>query len=99
MASAEGLLLLQKDIVIDLEQYRADVMRAANEALAVAVEAGYATPETLPLLIAKAFRGARGVAAQAGYVVPETADAVLGLAERQASGVLKAAKEKGYTGN
>ena len=97
MASAEGLLLLQKDIVIDLEQYRADVMRAANEALALALESAYVTPETLPLLIGKAFRGARGLASEAGYVTPETADSVLGLAERRAKSVLEAAKRKGYT--
>ena len=39
MASSGGLLLLQKDITIDLNQYRLDLMRAASEAMALAVEA------------------------------------------------------------
>jgi large subunit ribosomal protein L10 len=97
MASAAGLLLLQKDIVIDLEQYRSDVMRASMEALGLAIEASYVTSETLPLLIAKAFRGGKRLAAETGYVTSETSDAVLGLAEQQARALLAAAKTKGYT--
>lgn len=97
MASADGLLLLQKDIVIDLEQYRSDVSQAAQEALGVAIEASYVTPETLPLLIAKAFRGAERVAGESGYLTKETSDVVLGLAEQQARALLNALKSKGYT--
>jgi large subunit ribosomal protein L10 len=97
MASSEGLLLLQKDISIDLAQYAADVSMAAREAMGLALEAGYATPETMPLLIAKGFKGAKEIAKQAGYVTSETADAVLGLAEAQAKSVLALAKQKGYT--
>lgn len=97
MASADGLLLLQKDIVIDLEQYRSDVMRAVNEAVGLAIEASYVTPETLPLLITKAFRSANGLAVESGYLVPETSNAVIGFAELQARALLDAAKRKGYT--
>ncbi|MHB1868313.1 MAG: 50S ribosomal protein L10 [Nitrososphaerales archaeon] len=97
MASSEGLLLLQKDITIDLVQYRADVSRAAAEAISLALEAAYTTPETMPLLIVKGFKGAKEVAKLTGYVTSETADAVLGLAEAQAKAVLDLAKKKGYT--
>ena len=64
---------------------------------ALALEAAYTTPETMPLLIAKGFKGAREVAKLTGYITPETADAVLGLAEAQAKAVLNLAKKKGYT--
>ena len=97
MASSDGLLLLQKDIVIDLEQYRRDVSQVAAEAMALAVEAAYTTPETMSLLLAKGFKGAREVARESGYVTSETADAVLGLADAQARAVLTFAKNKGYT--
>lgn len=97
MASSGGLLLLQKDISIDLEQYRADVSRAAAEAMSLALEASYTTPETMPLLLAKGFKGAKEVAKLSGYVTSETADAVLGLAEAQAKAVLNLVKQKGYT--
>ncbi len=97
MATSGGLLLLQKDIAIDLSQYVADVSRAAAEAMSLALEAGYTVPETMPMLLAKAFRQGREVASESGYVTAETADAVLGLAEAQARAVLNLAKQKGYT--
>lgn len=97
MASANGLLLLQKDITIDLAQYRADVAKAAAEAMGLAIEAVYITPETLPRLIGKAEKGAREVAKKSGYVTPETAESVLGYADAQARFLVEEAKKKGYT--
>lgn len=97
MATSEGLLLLQKDISIDLSQYRADVALAAFEAIGLALEMAYTTPETLPLLIVRASRGARRVAMESGYVTAENAESVLGYAENQAKVVLEIAKQKGYT--
>jgi large subunit ribosomal protein L10 len=97
MASASGLLLLQRDIAIDLEQYRADVMIAAKEAMSLALEGAYATPETAPVLIGRAFRQATRVAAEAGYISPETAQDVLSFAEVKARAILEAAKRKGYS--
>ncbi len=99
MASSEGLLMLQKDISIDLNQYRTDVARAAAEAMGLAIEAAYVTPETLPSLIGRAFKGAREVARESGYLSSETAEGVLGLAEAQAKAVLNLAKQKGYSEN
>lgn len=97
MAQSGGLLLLQKDISIDLNQYTADLMRAFNEAMGVATEASYITKETLPVIITKAERGARGVATRSGYVSKDTAESVLGLAETQARSVMELAKQKGYS--
>ncbi|MGI0091995.1 MAG: 50S ribosomal protein L10 [Nitrososphaerales archaeon] len=97
MATSGGLLLLQKDIAIDLVQYRSDITEAAAAAIGLALEATYVTPETLPLLIGKALRGARIVAAESGYITGETADSVLGLAEARANALLNLAKQRGYS--
>lgn len=97
MASSDGLLMLQKDITIDLNQYKTDVAKAAAEAMGLALEAAYVTPETLPRLIGKAFKGAREIAKESGYITSETAEAVLGLAEAQAKSVMELAKKKGYS--
>ena len=97
MALSGGLLLLQKDIAIDLDQYRSDVMRAASEAMALALEAAYTVPETMAPLIARASKQANEVAKEAGYITPENADVVIGFAEIQAKALLEAAKKKGYT--
>jgi large subunit ribosomal protein L10 len=98
MASSGGLLLLQKDITIDLDQYRADLANAVREALGLAVEVAYPTPESLPLIIAKASRTAMEVARESGYITAENAESVLGFAEAQAKALLAVAKEKGFTG-
>jgi large subunit ribosomal protein L10 len=97
MASSGGLILLQKDITIDLNQYRLDLMRAASEAMALAVEAAYTVPETMPALISKVLRQANELSKEAGYVTSENAEVVLGYAEAQAKALLEAAKKKGYT--
>ncbi len=97
MASSEGLLLLQKDIIIDLSQYRSDVSLAASEALSLALESAYVTPETLPLLFGRAFRGARKVGIESGYITPDNAESVLGYAESLANAILELAKRKGYS--
>jgi large subunit ribosomal protein L10 len=96
MASSEGLLFKQKDIAVDLSQYRADIIRASAEAIALAVEAAYPTKESLPLLIAKAERGAKAVANESGYITADNAYSVLAYAERQATSLLTLAKKKGY---
>jgi large subunit ribosomal protein L10 len=99
LASSEGLLLLQKDIAIDLEQYRMDISRAAAEAMGLALEAAYITPESLPLLFGRGLRQAKKVASEAGYVTSDNANDVLGYAESQALAVLDAARRKGYQGS
>ncbi len=96
MASSDGLLLLQKDISIDLDQYRSDLMSAIRQAFGLAVEAAYPTPETLPLIITKASRGAMELAKEAGYITSDNAESVLGYAEMQAKFLLSLAKEKGF---
>jgi large subunit ribosomal protein L10 len=96
MASSGGLLLLQKDITIDLDQYRADISAAAREAIGLAVEAAYPTPETLPLIITKASRNALELAKESGYVTPENAESVIGFAEAQAKALFAAAEKKGF---
>ncbi len=96
MASSGGLLLLQKDISIDLNQYRSDLVNAARQAVSLAVEAAYPTPESLPLIISKASRNALQLAKEAGYITPENAESVLGYAQAQAKVLLAAAKQKGF---
>jgi large subunit ribosomal protein L10 len=98
MATSGGLLLLQKDITIDLDQYRADLSSAVREAISLSVEAAYPTVETLPLIISKALRNATELSRESGYVTADNAESVIGFAEAQAKSLLAAAKQKGYSG-
>jgi large subunit ribosomal protein L10 len=74
---------------VDLETRRADLARAARAALGLAVEVGYFTPSTLPMLVAKAHRRALGLAIAAGYPTKETIEPLFARAMREAAAVGK----------
>ncbi len=78
-----------KVLAVDLDSLRADFGRAAQRALGVALEVGYATPTTAPLLLAKGHRRALAVAVAAGYAAPETITPLFAQAIRAAAAVGK----------
>jgi large subunit ribosomal protein L10 len=96
-AIAEGLMLQEQDLLINLDGYKDELVRSFEQALALATEAGYMTPETLKPLLVKAQQQVRLLASEAGYLTSETANFVLPRAHAQAQAVAKKAKEKGYT--
>ncbi|MER3407573.1 MAG: 50S ribosomal protein L10, partial [Nitrososphaera sp.] len=53
-AIAEGLLFKEADLRINLQEYRDELIRSFQQALTLATEAGYMTPETVKPLLAKA---------------------------------------------
>ncbi|EQD44746.1 acidic ribosomal protein P0, partial [mine drainage metagenome] len=57
-------------LAVDLDAQRAEFTRAVQRALGLALEVGYATPATLPLLVARAHRRALALAVAAGYATP-----------------------------
>jgi large subunit ribosomal protein L10 len=96
-AIAEGLMFKEQDLRINLEEYRTELVKSFQQALALATEAGYMVPETVKPLLVKAQQQAKSLAAEAGYVTPETADFVLPRAQAKAQAVAGKAKEKGYS--
>ncbi|MDD5777988.1 MAG: 50S ribosomal protein L10, partial [Candidatus Thermoplasmatota archaeon] len=61
----------------------------------LAVEVGYPTEETVPLLLQKAHRHSLALALEAGVVIPETAKEFIARAHRQASTLAKELKTEG----
>ena len=96
-AIAEGLIFKEQDLRINLDEYKEDLVRSFEQALALATEAGYMTAETVKPLLVKAQQQARSLAAEAGYLTSETAGFVLPRAQVQAQAVANKAKEKGYS--
>ena len=74
-------------LAVDLDAQRADLARAARTALGLAVEIGYPTKESLPILLTKAHRRALGVALAAGYATKETIAPLFAKAMREAAAV------------
>lgn len=96
-AIAEGLMFKESDLRIDLAEYKKELVKSFQEALALATEAGYATPETVKPMLTKAHQHARSLVAESGYITAETADLVLPRAQSKAQAVADEAKKKGYT--
>ena len=96
-AVAEGLIFQGQDLVINLDEYKDELVRSFEQALALATEAGYMTSETVKPLLVMAQQHARSLASETGYLTAETADFVLPRAYAQAQAVANEAKEKGYS--
>lgn len=95
-AVAESLVFKEADLRINLAEYRDELVRSFQQALALATEAGYVTPETVKPMLAKAQQHARSLAAESGYLTKDTADIVLPRAQGKAQAVANEAKKKGY---
>ena len=93
----ENGLIYGSDIVaIDLEKYRASLLEGYSSSSGLAIEIGYVTRDTAPLIIAKVYREALAVAVQSGNVTIESAPLILAKAEAEANALAAKAKEKGY---
>jgi large subunit ribosomal protein L10 len=95
-AIAEGLVFRDRDLLINLDEYKDELVRSFEQALALATEAGYMIPQTVKPLLVKAQYQARSVASEAGYLTSETANFVLPRAYAQAQAVANKLQEKGY---
>jgi large subunit ribosomal protein L10 len=96
-AIEEGLQFKEQDLKLNLDEYKGELVRSFEQALVLATEAGYMTPETVKPLLVKAQQQARSLAAEAGYLTSETAGFVLPRAQAQAQALANKAKEKGYS--
>jgi large subunit ribosomal protein L10 len=96
-AIEEGLQFKEQDLKLNLDEYKEELVRSFGQALVLATEAGYMTPETVKPLLVKGQQHARSLAAEAGYLTSETAGFVLPRAQAQAQAIANKTKEKGYS--
>jgi large subunit ribosomal protein L10 len=71
-------------LAVNLDQQRMEMARAYRAALALAVEIGFFTPQTVPILLTKAYRGAVAVAVQSAYPTAKSLPEILARAFREA---------------
>jgi large subunit ribosomal protein L10 len=95
-AIAAGLLLRESDLKINLEQYRNEMSRSFQEALALATEAGYLTSETVIPLLLKTHQKAVVLASESAYVSQDTVVLVLPRAQSKAYTLANEPKKRGY---
>lgn len=80
----KGEVILGDDLILDVDAYKSQLEQAVAGAFKVAVEAAYVTPETLPLIIAKAVQQARAVAVEAEWPTPDTIELLIAKANAEA---------------
>jgi len=87
-AVVDGTTYYPPDVLsVDLAVRREELARAARSALGLAVEVGYPTAQSVPLLVGRAHRRALGVALATGYVTKETIEPLFAKAMREAAAV------------
>jgi large subunit ribosomal protein L10 len=67
IAYDDGLIFRREDLQLDLNSYRDNISFALRQAMALALEANYLTPETAPIVLSKVQRQAVWLAAKSGY--------------------------------
>lgn len=89
-----GRVYTREELVVDTDAVRDGLAAATQEALSLAVESGYATPESAAQILQKASGQARSLSVESGYVAAETRDQILQKASAQASSL---ASKAGYS--
>jgi large subunit ribosomal protein L10 len=97
-AYADGVILMENDLKIDLEGYSRQIGESYAQALALAAEASYLTRESLLMLIAKAVQQGVAVAVASTYPADEaTAVKIVSEAYLRASALMEELRKKGYS--
>ncbi|MEM0383847.1 MAG: 50S ribosomal protein L10 [Candidatus Caldarchaeum sp.] len=89
-AYEDGVIIEGPDLLIDLDKASKELVNAFSQALLLAVNIAYVSPETLPTLLVKASREASALAVEAGYYSSETVPLMISKAVLQATALAKA---------
>jgi large subunit ribosomal protein L10 len=79
-----GEVIPGESLILDLDEYRSKLEQAIGGAFKVAIEAAYATPETAPILLAKAVQEAIAVAVEAEWPTEKTIELLIAKASAEA---------------
>ena len=92
-ALEEGLQYTKDELVIDVEKFREELIKAHHEALSLSIEAVYVTPDNVEAILSKAAQSARSVSVESGFITDETKEQILQKAHSQAKGLVNKAKD------
>jgi len=96
-AIAEGLVLKENDLKINLAEYRQELTRSFHEAVSLAIETSYPTVETITHLLVRAYQNATALATDSGYLSPDSVQFVLVRANANGQIIANQVKKSGYS--
>ncbi len=97
LAIAEGLVLKENDLKINLAEYREELTRSFHEAVSLAIETSYPTIETITHLLVRAYQNATALATDSGYLSPDSVQFVLIRANANGQIIANQVKKSGYS--
>ncbi len=89
-----GLIIPKDKLVVDLEEYKQNILEAFTNALKVGVEIAYPEPVVLKYTLTKAYINALALALEATIISPETIELILMKAEAAAKSLASILAEK-----
>jgi large subunit ribosomal protein L10 len=96
-ATSEGLVFKENDLRINLTEYKNELIKSSQDAIALATELAYVTKETIEPLIIKAHKHAIALSRESKYLSRETLEELfLPEAELQAKLLATSLAQKGY---
>ncbi len=94
-AYEDGMVYHRDALAVDDVVVRGQIATAGRQAIGLALEIGYPTKETVPLMLTKAFRSALSLSVESGFPTKESVKFILAKAQAQANAL--AAKVPGAT--
>ncbi len=100
VAYDSGVFIPRDELIIDIEEFRNDVIMAIKEAVGLAAEIVYIpVPEAVEITLAQAEAAIQAIAGETGFLTPDVAEYVIGRAVNEAVAIIMAlgdrAKELG----
>jgi len=92
-ALEDGKHFAKDDLTIDVEKYRIEFSKAHQEAVSLAIEAAYATSDTIKQILVKASQSSRSVSIESSYITDDTKEQILQKAHSQAQGLVSKVKD------
>jgi large subunit ribosomal protein L10 len=97
LAIADGLVLKENDLKINLAEYREELTRSFHEAVSLAIETSYPTVETITRLLVRAYQNATALTTDSGYLSSDSVQFVLVRANANGQIIANQARKSGYT--
>ncbi len=84
-AYEDGVVFSKEHLMVKPEEVASQLREGSQRALSLAISISYPSPQTMPLLIAKAVANARALAIAASYPSPKTIRDLIAIAQSQAA--------------
>ena len=94
VAYDDGLIIPKERLIVDLEEYKNNIIEAYQNALKIGVEIAYPEPTILELTLTKAFLNALMLAVETSIITPETIELIIARAEAQAKALASVLAQK-----